>query len=238
VEIQRQGVQWSEYSTEIGGPIPALTVAERPPIVPAPRDGGIVADATALDDEEVLSRFPAGAVEMQVFTMPIDRAQFAASFAVGHEGYRSCGPRTGCNAWTKRMLGADGASPANHILARPFLFGTPMTVKLRVTGDDSYEVVIGLAGNQPDLRTPIVAGVATLTPEVPYTSYPLARATTYPVKVTAQGLLFEAPFAEKSDPYAYGFPVVPSGDRTNSEPGYSRQYYWNPSVLVRFNQNW
>lgn len=234
-EVSRAGVQWSEYSAEIESPIPALAVAERPPSTPAPRDGGITADETPLDDEEVLSRFPAGAVEMPVFASPTDRVAHAASFSIGYEGYRYCAPRTGCSAWTKDALDDNFTSPGKHIIPRPFGFGVPMTVKLRVTGDDSYEVVIGAADSpHHDLHIAIEEGVGTFTAA----SSNRFGATTYKVKVTAQGLLFEAPFATKVDTQDAQFPEAPSGQMTNREPGYTREYYWNPSMLVKFNQNW
>lgn len=233
-EVNRTGATWTEYAGEFDIPFSALPPQSRPVSTPVPRTGDLPRSVSrvALDDEEVISRFPIGAQEMQVFTVAADEASYMSQFETGTYGSRSCGPRTGCTAWTtasdqvqqKWILGGSG-----------FVMGTAArsSIKLRISGNDSYEVVIRRDSSLPEQIIPIVSGVGS------FVSDSLdARGARYTVKVTSQGLLFERAFETGTRQPGGAFFAAPNGGDKIFEPGYLTEYYANHSMLIRFDRNW
>jgi hypothetical protein len=127
-----------------------------------------------------------------------------------------------------------GSLAAFHANTDPVRWPSPW-VELRVTGVDSYAVVFV----QPNVDRPEYNFAISIENGLGQLERPLGNFGTvkYTVKVTREGVLFEAPFVQKDTVSKVDFPAAPS-QTAQSESGYMTQSYSNPSILVRFNKNW
>lgn len=224
----RTGAQWTEYYASVDRPMNALLPTPQVGAVPPPTNGDLLStDRTPLDDEEVLSRFAAGEVDLKVFDPHAIGSQTLTSyFDAGTNGSRACGPRTGCSAWPTPAR--DAFSAANVFAGGFTSLSEQSYITLHVVNEDSYELRVRTSESEPEISIPIESGRGHI--EGAY------GARNYTVTVTSEGVRFDAPFEYVRTPLEYA--TLNLQDQLEAESGYSFDTYYYPSLLIRFNQNW
>lgn len=226
-EVSRNGLQWSEYAADFDAPLQALPSYSRFAKVNAPTRGDFPANISRNeidDDEQVISRFVPGELEMPVYASAAGAA--ARLFTAATSGSQCCAPRTGC-AEAQRNTAPNVAERIVGTLGRAPGDGDNIKIAMRITGPDSYAVVLVFM-SRPGVVIPIVDGKGTFVGA--------SGSPTYTVKVTRDGLLFEAPYERSSTPRTAKFTKLDGS--TEDETGYVCEQYNDPTFLVRFNTNW
>ena len=206
---------------------------------------------TPMDDEAVISRFPAGrgVITMYSSLLALPAGQSLVGADPGTRGYsRQCGPRTGCEKDWHLFAFLDSTTSFTTALDRILPLTMPVTeIQLRLTGPDTYDVDIygsrvgwnGMFTGKKPASAHIEGGVGHLSS--------MARTR---VTVTATGLLLsrEAPpsakitgtesvFPDKANDYLR----APDGD-SYSERGYYKELvrFWGGGgyAFIPFNKEW
>ncbi|HVH41158.1 MAG TPA: hypothetical protein VM925_02410 [Labilithrix sp.] len=214
-EVERSGTNWSELWGTTTAYVPDFVSVEsvRQAVATPPPPGDIVTSAP-LSDEEVISRFPAGAQERGVHESHL-------GIQVGMAGSRACGPRTGCSRWIAED--ADQRPEGQGVRSLEFMLGPSSSALLRITGVDSYAVVLR-TGSSELAVIPIENGKGSLK----------TTHRTYDVLVTNEGIVFRSPLERRNGPDVKSF-KTPQG-KDVPEAGYTYESYVFPSI--RLNANW